>query len=165
MHQSVLDAAYNVVHDYEGGAASLAPRIGKAVSTLTQEANGTPQAKLGLADAVKITQRTGDLRILLAFASECGQMLLPLPDVAAEQGDDCMRAAGEASREFAELMAEVMGARTDGRTTDNELDRVTRGVGELMRALHCLTASFVASNVASKPAHLQAAGAAVASHG
>jgi hypothetical protein len=165
MPQSVLDAAYNVVHDYPGGAASLAPRVGKSASTLTQEVNGTPQAKFGLADAVKVTQRTGDLRILLAFAAACGQMLVPLPGAADVEGDDCMRAAGEASREFAELMAEVIAVRADGRTTDNELDRVTRGAGELMRAVHHLTAAFVASNAQGRPAPLQAVASSGATRG
>ncbi|KQP37569.1 phage regulatory CII family protein [Pseudorhodoferax sp. Leaf274] len=156
MPQCVLDAAFNVVSDYPGGAASLAPRIDKAASTLTQEVNGTPQAKLGLATAVKITQRTGDLRILLAFAGACGQMLLPLPEGLDVDDDDCMRAATSAAREFGELMTEVMAARADGRTTDNELDRVTRSTGELMRALHQLNAAFVASNMAGKPAAVRA---------
>lgn len=158
MSQCVMDAAADVVSDYPGGAASLAPRVDKAPSTLNQEVNGTtPMAKLGLVTAVKLTKRTGDLRILLAFARECGQMVLPLPEGLDVEGDDCMRAATASAREFGELMAEVMSARADGRTTDNELDRVTRSIGELMRALHGLNAAFVSSNQASKPAGLAAA--------
>ncbi|PZP97519.1 MAG: hypothetical protein DI587_17120 [Variovorax paradoxus] len=157
-----MDAAADVVSDYPGGAASLAPRVDKAPSTLNQEVNGTtPMAKLGLVTAVKLTKRTGDLRILLAFAAECGQMCVPLPEALDIDGDDCVRAAIAAAQEFGELMAEVNAARADGRTTDNELERVTRSVGELTRALHGLTAAFVASNLASKPMAMRAGPGAV----
>jgi hypothetical protein len=151
MPQTVLDAAYNVVHDYPGGAPSLAPRIGKNATTLAHECNGTGAAKLGLADAVKLTQRSGDMRILLAFATACGQMCLPLPETLSGSADDCMQALAASSREFAELMNEVLQARSDGHTSDNELDNVLRGGGELIRAIHGLQAAFIASNSAGKP--------------
>ena len=87
------DVAFNVVHDSPGGAVSLAPRLGKSHTTLAHELNGTGTAKLGLMDAEKITLLLGDMRILQAYAANCGQMLVPLPDAAVLQGDDCSTSA------------------------------------------------------------------------
>ena len=49
----VMDAAFNVVHDYPGGAAALSERLGKGRSALPHEVKGDGSAKLGLKDAVK----------------------------------------------------------------------------------------------------------------
>jgi hypothetical protein len=74
-----IDAAYNVVHDYPGGALALAPRLGKHASSLNNEVNppanpvpGAPTPKFGIVDAIKITHLTGDVRIVAAFNEECG---------------------------------------------------------------------------------------------
>lgn len=56
-----LDAAYNLVRDYPGGASSLAPRLDKNPSVLSHEVTATGSAKLGLLTAIKITELSGDL--------------------------------------------------------------------------------------------------------
>lgn len=148
---NVLDAAYNVVHDQPGGASPLSVRLGKGQHVLGAELAGRGSAKLGLVDSVKISQMTGDLRILFAFAEECGQLCVPLPQVVDVGGGDVLRALAEASREFAELCTEVCSSMTDGRISDNELDRFERERGELMAGLHCLGERMRALNLASKP--------------
>ena len=47
-----MDAAFNVVHDYPGGAAALSERLGKGRPALSHEVKGDGSAKLGLKDAV-----------------------------------------------------------------------------------------------------------------
>lgn len=146
------DVAANVVHDYPGGCPSLAPRIGKNATTLSHEVHGTGAAKLGLLDAEKITLRTGDLRILAAFALNCGQMLVPLPEALDTDSDDCMAKLAVAAREFGELCTEVASDLLDGAISDNELARIDRECGELMASLRTLREALFRRNQAGKPA-------------
>jgi hypothetical protein len=149
------DVAFNVVHDYPGGAPSLAPRIGKSSSTLAHELNGTGIAKLGLMDAEKITQLAGDLRILEAFAMNCGQMIIPLPDaLVMGQNEDCMLRLADTAREFGDLCKEVAGDLADGEISDNELDRIDRECGQLISSLHALRESLARRNAAGQPGAL-----------
>lgn len=145
------DVAFNVVHDSPGGAVSLAPRLGKSHTSLAHELNGTGIAKLGLLDAEKITLLTGDLRILAAFAANCGQMLLPLPEAMVLSQDDCMLRLADTAREFGELCKEVGGDLSDGKISDNELGRINREGGELIASLHALLESLARRHADGKP--------------
>lgn len=145
------DVAFNVVHDSPGGAVSLAPRLGKSHTSLAHELNGTGIAKLGLLDAEKITMLTGDLRILVAFAANCGQMLVPLPNANAMLGDDCMLRLADTAHEFGELCREVGGDLADGKISDNELGRIDKECSQLMASLHALRESLARRNAAGKP--------------
>lgn len=148
---NVMDAAFNVAEDYPGGARALAVAIAKNPTTLSHEVKGTGGAKLGLLTAVKITKRTGDARILTAFAAECGYLVLPLPEALDMDNDDCARALAALSREFGQLCNEACTALADGQVTDNELHRLEREGGELLRGLQGVLASFKARNRSSKP--------------
>lgn len=150
---NVLDAAYNVVHDYPGGATSLAPRLPKRADVLSHEVAGHGTAKFGLKDAVKVTELTGDLRILHAFALQCGQMCVPLPTDASSSQDEVLQALGQASKEFADLCTEVCRDMGDMVISDNERVRIEREAGELVAMLHELLGLIRANNQSGKPAH------------
>lgn len=86
---NVADAAYAVVHEYPGGAASLAPRLGMSAAVLNSKVNpNTASHHLSLSEAVEITVKTGDDRIFKAAAQEIGQMLMPLPSAKDESASD-----------------------------------------------------------------------------
>lgn len=129
---NVLDAAYNVVNDYEGGAASLGPRIGKAGTTLSHEVTSTGTAKLGLETAVKLTVLSKDYRILEAFAAQCGRGTFQLPSVLAEGGDNVLARLGDVLREQSHVVREVSESLEDGQITENERDSIRREVGQLI---------------------------------
>jgi hypothetical protein len=152
---NILDAAYNVVHDYPGGSQSLAPRMGKSATTLSHEVAAIGTAKLGLLDAAKITHLTNDLRILAAFAANAGQMLVPLPN-AAPMSDDCMLRLADTAKEFGELCREVAGDLVDGEISDNELGRIDRACGELIASVHAMREALARRNAAAKPDHIRA---------
>lgn len=152
---NLLDAAYNSVHDYPGGAQSLAPRMGKSACSLSHEVTVTGTAKFGLLDAAKVVALTGDLRILQAFAANAGQMLVPLPHIDVQANDSMLRLA-DAAREFGELCTAVASTLADGVITDNELERVDRESGELIASVHALRESLATRNFESKPANLKA---------
>jgi hypothetical protein len=147
---SLRDAAFNVVHDYPGGSVSLAPRLGKSHASLSHELTATGTAKLGLLDAEKITILTGDLRILVAFATDCGQMLVPLPAATVLADDDCMLRLADTAREFGDLCKEVGGDLADGKISDNELKRIDRECSELIASLHALRESLARRNAECK---------------
>ncbi|WP_157979213.1 phage regulatory CII family protein [Rhodoferax ferrireducens] len=154
---SLRDAAYHVVHDYPGGASSLAPRLGKSSTYLSSEVAGTGTAKLGLLDAETITYLTGDLRILSAFATNAGQMLVPLPLAGDLPNDDCMLRLADSAKGFGDLCKEVASDLADGNITDNELTRIDRECGALIAKLHALRGSLAKRNLAGKAAYLNRA--------
>jgi hypothetical protein len=146
-----VTAAQNVAEDYKGGARQLALDIGKSPSTFDHQLNERAGSQLGLRTAVKMTRRTKDLRILLAFAAECGQMCVPLPEALDLEGQDCMKKLSEASREFAELCQEVCASLSDGQINDNEMGRINRGAGELISAIHSLQRAAAEKHRGDKP--------------
>lgn len=131
---NVMLAAFNLVHDYPGGAVALGPILGKSPATLSHEVKGSlPHAKFGLSDAVKLSEWTGDRRIAHAFAAQIGCMLVSLPDT--HRAGTPLQALADMAREFAELVASVTEAASDNRVTRNELMRVEREAGELVASV------------------------------
>lgn len=153
----LLDAAYHTVHDYPGGAPSLAPRLGKSPHTLNHEVTGSGSAKLGLADAAKICNLTGDYRVLHAFAEACGHLCVPLPTLEQQVSGDVLMHLAASSTDFAELCSEVCRSAADGRISDNELESVELARAELLAQLARLGESIRQLNLAGKPAHLRQA--------
>lgn len=151
MSRAVLSAAYHLVHDYEPGADVLALRMQKNYTTLLHEVKATGTAKLGLLDAVKMTGLTHDLRILQAWASEEGQMLVPLPTLEEQAGDDCLQRLASAAKEFGEFMSEVSLTLADGKVSDNELGRIEHEVGEMFATVHATLEALRQRNLAGKP--------------
>lgn len=135
---AVMQAAFRLVHDYPGGAGALAPTLSKSATTLSHEVSPNyPTAKLGLADAVKLTKYSGDLQVLTAFALDCGAMVVPLAaDVPGVEGIGPRTAA--LAKEFADLMGAVAVDLADGDVSANDLARIEREVGELLSAIQAL---------------------------
>lgn len=154
----VMQAAFNVAEDHRPGrTAGLALAIDKNPTTLSHELKETGGAKLGLLTAVKITKYTGDLRILLAFAAECGQMCVPLPDGLDISADECMVKLSGMSKEFGDVVQEICGSLgSDGKITDNELSQIERESGELIRAINAVLTAVRCRN---QQLHLKAPGA------
>ncbi|MGV8959220.1 MAG: phage regulatory CII family protein [Stenotrophomonas sp.] len=128
---NVDDAAYAVVHDYPGGSESLAPRLGMSAAVLNSKVNPkTSTHHLRLSEAVRITAFSEDVRILRAFAQECGHVLLVAPcgdDVAASDMAvlELVAAVGGAQ---GDLFGNIHKALSDGVLADSEMVRI-REVG------------------------------------
>lgn len=83
---NVLDAAYSTVHDHDGGAAALAPRMGMAQAILNSKVNpNTSTHHLRLDEANKLMAFTGDFRMLHALAFEHNFVCIPKPQAIPEQ--------------------------------------------------------------------------------
>lgn len=152
--QSIMDAARNLVED-NGGVRALAPRIDKNETTLAHELTETGSAKLGLVTAVKLSKRTGDLRILNAIAAEMGCMVLVLPDALRVEGDATMHNLAAVAKEFSEVVGQVSASCGDGQITENELKRIEREWGELLAAGQQLMAGLRAQHESEKPESLR----------
>lgn len=150
---AVLDAAFNLIHDYPGGANALAPRIGKNPTTLCHEARGQGTAKLGLADALKMSLLTGDARILNAFAGDLGYAVIPLH--ASPAGEGGLERLGQLAQEFADVIRTTGAALADGHVTANELKRVEREWADLVACGQGLIAHLAQAHAASKPRQLR----------
>lgn len=142
---NIEDAAYNTVHDYPGGASSLAPRMGMSVAVLNSKVNpNTKTHHLTLAEASKLMALTGDYRIMQALAAEHGKVAIDLPDI-----PECrdmsltdkvlcigMR-GGDVMSTFREIMA-------DGRVTQGEVADMSKIIHQMHIALAQLDTQFQA---------------------
>lgn len=147
----VLDAAYNVVHDYPGGADSLGPRMGKAGTTLSHEVHQTGTAKFGIDTAVKVSVLSRDYRILHAFAAECGHMVLPLPEAAAANGASMAERQAAFFDDVSDVVREMGHVLADGRVTLNERDAVRRRAGSLIATLQVMVSGVDVMHAVSVP--------------
>lgn len=146
---SVMDAAYRLVSEYPGGAASLGPRLGKNQHTLSNEVRGEGTAKFGLLDAVLATVMTRDLRILNAFAAEAGCVVLPMPQIP-QDADTAIALAG-VMRETADFCTAVAVSMEDGNVTQNELARIDLEVQELIARVQAVRGRMAALYTAEHP--------------
>lgn len=142
---NIEDAAYNTVHDYPGGASSLAPRMGMSVAVLNSKVNpNTKTHHLTLAEASKLMALTGDYRIMQALSAEHGKVAIDLPDI-----PECrdmsltdkvlcigMR-GGDVMSTFREIMA-------DGRITQGEVADMSKIIHQMHIALAQLDTQFQA---------------------
>lgn len=152
---NLRDAAYNLVHDYPGGASSLAPRLGKNSTYLSAEVGHKGTAKLGLLDACKLTNLTGDLRILNAFAAESSCMVIPLPTV--DSGCNTFEQMAKTAKKFGEFFSSAVDAVSDSQVTANELAHVDRELAEMIVVAQALRTALSKVHESSKPKHLKAA--------
>lgn len=137
-----LDAAYHVVHDYPGGAAALAPRLGKASVTLCHEVKppSGSMAKFGLTDAVKVSDLADDFRILHSFAQALHHQAVRYEIPECDTAEDVHACAAHFTREVAEALLAVNQALTDGRITPNEIHRIEKEVADIAPAAVSLVA-------------------------
>ncbi|MDR8398254.1 phage regulatory CII family protein [Paraburkholderia sp. USG1] len=122
---NITDAAYAVAHDYPGGTESLAPRLGMSGAVLRNKVNpNNTTHHLTLAEAVRMSQITGDIRIAEAIANELGYALIQTPRM-----EDCNDAAivelmGAAWATHGDVGKEICKTLEDGRVETKEVERV-----------------------------------------
>jgi hypothetical protein len=143
---TLRDHAYNLARAYPGGAEALALRMKKNPTSLSHELRGQGTAKLGLEDAAALTALSGDLRILEAWNAEHGLIVIRTPLVTSDDPGGCLSALSKTAQEFSLLVAEVSSDMSDGRISDNELQRIEREGAEVLAAIHALLSSARALN-------------------
>ncbi|MFA6121903.1 MAG: phage regulatory CII family protein [Sideroxydans sp.] len=131
MTSSVLDAAYLTAHNYPGGIAPLAIRIGaKNAAVLSHKLNPNDSANhLTVSDLMAIMMMTGDHSALHAAAQSLGYMVLPLPTIDDETATEAIT---DTVKEFADFLQVVTKSLTDKKITKTELRQVRKELGELV---------------------------------
>lgn len=123
---NTIDAAHATVHDYPGGSESLGPRVGISPAVLRNKVNPNNETHhLTLAEATRITDLTGDTRILQAWAHHSGYLLVKAPDANAASSDmavlEQVVSLGVANGKF---MQTINAALADGKVDQKELEAI-----------------------------------------
>lgn len=120
---NVSDAAHATVHDYPGGAISLAPRVGMNPTVLNSKVNpNTSTHHLTLHEAQRIMALSGDHRILRAQNEELGY-LPPIPRVEVAVSDAALlETYTRLMSELGEFSTKFHQALVDGKLTVAEVD-------------------------------------------
>lgn len=122
---NITDAAYAVAHDYPGGTESLAPRLGMSGAVLRNKVNPNNSTHhLTLAEAVKMTDITGDERILEAWARERGKVLMEVPAAENCADGEVIEMMSESMKTFGDIGAAITDTFADGRVEAHEARRV-----------------------------------------
>jgi len=137
---NILDAAYNTVRDFPGGANALAPRMGiKSPAVLNSKVNlNTNTHHLTLAEASKMMGIAGDFRILHSLNAEHGKVAIDLPKIPEFQDTaltelvlSMSMGSGDVSGVFKEMMM-------DGRITEAEAEDMSK----VIHGLHMILAEL-----------------------
>lgn len=125
-------AAYHTVHDWPGGAESLAPMMGMSAAILRGKVNpNDAKHHLTLREASALMVITGDDRILHALAAEQGAVVRYADaDEPADLRDATLRAVAAKGV----LAAKVAEATADGIITNREADEIERHSAASMAA-------------------------------
>lgn len=134
---NILDAAYNTVHDYKGGASALAPRMGiKSPAVLNSKVNpNTDTHHLTLLEASKLMALTNDYRILQSLNAQHGKVAINLPDIPESRDTaltDLVLTFGMKGGNVYTLFKEMM---ADGRITRGEAIDMSRVIHRLHEIL------------------------------
>lgn len=146
---NLRDAARLLAKGYPGGIEALAPRLGKSASTLRHELAGAPGYKLGAQDLEDMTLCAMEVRqheslvALEAFAGNCRQMLVPLPESLQGSGDDALVQLGQAAKDFGELCHEVSDDLAKDRISDNAMKRIDADCARLIADLHAMRTALL----------------------
>lgn len=132
---SVADAAHATVHDYPGGAACLATRMGMNPVVLNSKVNpNTTTHHLMLLEAQRMMGLTGDYRILRAQCDELG-FLPPVRRVTVEVSDAALlETYTKLISELGEFSTKFHAALADGKVTKKELGRLRKEMGDFFAA-------------------------------
>ena len=149
---NLKDALYHAVHDYPGGVAALAARMGLAASTLYSMANPNdathdwPRERLEQAMVF-----TGDQQIVQSICTLAGGVFVPVA-VTHEPVADVSGQMLSLAAEFGGVARAVQDSVRDGRLTARERDRVAKHLYELIAAAAQLGQGLDARVEAGAPA-------------
>lgn len=153
---NILDTAHAVAHDYPGGCESLAPRIGMSAAVLRSKVNpNTDTHQLTLMNAVAITDKTGDERILEAWATQRDMVLVKLPAASDEpDNEEILEKFLKLTMQYGELAKRHQEAVADGEVDDHEmadLERIGAAIHRSVEEINALTKRVYKRVPAARP--------------
>lgn len=133
---NVTDAAYHTVHDYPGGADSLAPRAGISSGQMLRNKVNINQEyhHLTLAEAARIVGITNDRRIPDAFAGLVGCVLVNVADFNGISDMALLESYTKMMKELGDFSQEFHKALSDGRITQKEIAALEQQMRDVQSA-------------------------------
>lgn len=122
---NITDAAYAIAHDYPGGTDSLAPRLGMSGAVLRNKVNpNNTTHHLTLAEAVRMSQITGDSRIVQTWAQELGFVVIEIPAVESCADGEVIELMARTWETNGEIGREVNRTFADGKVEAHEVSKI-----------------------------------------
>jgi hypothetical protein len=138
---NIQDAAHRIGHEYPGGSAALAHRMGIGPVVFNSKLNpNTLTHHLTLAEAQRMQLLTGRTDILEAMADELGYVIVKIPECGHDL--DIAKATRRAVVEFGQWMQEIDKSLEDGAVSRNELKAIEKELVEMMAQAQQLTAAL-----------------------
>jgi len=130
-------AMHDLVHDYPGGASSLAPKLSKCASTLCHEVNPqTDSHKLGVLDLVRLSRLTESSIALQNICSILGFTLIPVRKFEGCSDTEVLTMYAQWHKEIGDVSRAVSEAFLDGKLTHKEYAKILREGIETNAAFH-----------------------------
>lgn len=127
---NVLDAAFNVAHDYPGGIPALAQRMDISPNVLQKKFDPNVDTHhLHLVQAVKAEIITKDYRILYAHAEALGYLVWKKPEVQ-NDGNGLLDDLVDVNTSSSAVLAEFQKMYADRKVKRRELKRFDRAIDQ-----------------------------------
>lgn len=131
----VEDALYHVVHDYKGGAESLAPRMGLASSTLQSMASPKiPTHGWSLRRFRQVIALADDLRPLHALCEEFGGVFIQTAGFKGLSDTALLETMTKLGKEFGDVCQAMHAALADSKVSEREVAEFRQQLYELNQA-------------------------------
>lgn len=132
---SVRDAFYRLVHEYAGGSAALAVRMGIARSSLLSMANpNCTSHEPTLRRLEQAMALANDVRPLEALCQEFGGVFVPVGRFEGLPVGRVLKAAQRLTKEFSDVPVRLAEILKDGKVKPREVEQLRRDVYELQQA-------------------------------
>ena len=140
---NITDAAYAVAHDYPGGTESLAPRLGMSGAVLRNKVNpNNTTHHLTLAEALRMSEMTGNTSIAHAFARALGLACIEIPAAENCADADVIELIAKSLETHGDVGKEIVRTLEDGKVEQHEAVRVRDRVWS-----HIVTVVSLASRI------------------
>jgi hypothetical protein len=138
----VVQAQHNVVHGFlkgtnqePKGASALAPEMGLSNRGLSNKVNKNQSLRgLMLEEAVYITERTQDFRMLYAFSMSVNHVSIPLGDFSDTSNTDLLELYARLNVEIGEHATAVLASLEDGDINEVKVREARREFQDVIRA-------------------------------
>lgn len=145
MFDPIEQASYDLVHDFKGGAARLAPLANMNAGTLQHKVNPTMETHhLHLKESVSLMNAAQDFRLLHAISSQLGFVCVPTGKYQDVSDIEFLNLYTSAMKEVGDLSEAIQDAFEDKRITQKEVKRVRAEALEAIAALAELPARLEA---------------------
>lgn len=141
MYDPIETAAYDLVHDYPGGAKRMAAKVNMNAGTLQHKVNPSMETHhLTLKESVSLMFVSRDFRLLHAICHELGHACLCAGEYKDMADAEFLNHFSHAVSEFGEMAAAINKALDDGKITPAEIRAVRKETLEAIAALASIPA-------------------------